>query len=310
MFSFFKKKQPLIVPDWADFFTEKEYSQFISEVEVYFKKEKIPFVMDDGVIQVDENAFDLGTLGLVNVAQVCKQDDSRTYQEIIKDHFTTLKRAGKLSNDFNKIINEFDLVKEHLGVRLYHEDFINHTVDPAKVVHKNFVGEIKEVLVFDLPESVQSITSEQAKKWNKDIDKLFEIGRQNIKSEYPLNVVNESFKDFEIWFANDDHFYVPNIVFDLKERPELIGLYGALIGIPHRHTAIIYPIDNLDVVKVINDLIPLIYSMNQEGPGSLSNQLLWYHGETFTDLPYEIADDKIQFFPPETFVDVLNLLGY
>src|SRR5690606_37707118 len=100
----------------------------------------------------------------------------------------------------------------------------------------------------------------------------------------------------------------PNIVFDIENRKELIGSKGSLVGLPHRHSAIIYPIENLEVVKAINGLIPTIYGMNQEGPGSLSNNLFWYKDKTFTQLPYKIDEGKLQFFPPNNFVELLNEL--
>ena len=48
-----------------------------------------------------------------------------------------------------------------------------------------------------------------------------------------------------------------------------IGTEGALIGVPHRHTVIINPIESLEVAKAINILIPIINGMNIEGPVSI-----------------------------------------
>jgi hypothetical protein len=49
--------------------------------------------------------------------------------------------------------------------------------------------------------------------------------------------------------------------------------------------------------------------MNGEGPGSISDNIFWYKDGHYENLPYEIVDDKIQFYPPEGFVSMLNSLG-
>jgi len=103
-------------------------------------------------------------------------------------------------------------------------------------------------------------------------------------------------------------FFGPNIVFDLKNRKELLNDMGVLIAMPHRHAVIIYPIKTLEVVDAINSLIPIVDGMNQEGPGSLTNQLYYYKNEIFLNLPYKLSDGKVEFTPPDEFIEVLNNL--
>jgi hypothetical protein len=306
MFSFFKKKSDDgNVPGWASFLNGNEYSAFIKEIDKYFKMLNIEYEIGDGQILVNENEFGFSNLGLVNVAQVCKQAQSKYYKEIITEHFDSLIRANEFDKEFQKIADDFEEVKKYIGVRLYDNDYIAH-VGEENTIGKDLAGDIYSMIVFDFPDSVISIKPEQTISWNKSIDELFEIGITNIKAKYPLTITKEEFGEFDIWFVQGQHFFTPNIVFDIENRKELIGSKGSLIGLPHRHSAIIYPIENLEVIKAINGLIPTIYGMNQEGPGSLSNNLFWYKDKVFTQLPYKIEDNKLQFFPPDNFVELLN----
>lgn len=308
MFSFFKKKTDKTnVPEWASFFDEKEYSLFINEIDNYLKNLNIQYEIGDGQIHVNETEFGFGNLGLMNVAQVCKQEDKKYYKEIITEHFNSLIRAYKFDKEFEKIADNFEEVKKYIGVRLYDNEYVAH-IGKELTIGKEFAGNINSMIVFDFPDSVLSIKPEQTTAWNKTIDELFEIGVSNIRSKYPLTITKEAFGEFSIWFVQGEHFFTPNIVFDIENRQELIGSKGSLVGLPHRHSAIIYPIENLEVVKAINGLIPTIYGMNQEGPGSLSNNLFWYKDKTFTQLPYKIDEEKLQFFPPDNFVQLLNEL--
>jgi len=309
MFSLFKKKTgDTNIPEWAAFFDDREYSLFIEEIDNYFHSLNIQYQIADGQVLVNENEFGFSNLGLVNVAQVCKQEVRKYYKKIITEHFNSLIRANQFDKEFAKIVNNFEEVKKYVGVRLYDNEYVAH-VGRENTIGKDFAGDIYAMLVFDLPDSVLSIKPEQTITWNRTVDELFEIGVENIKAKYPLTITKESFGEFNIWFVQGEHFFTPNVVFDIENRKELIGSKGSLVGLPHRHSAIIYPIENLEVVKAINGIIPTIYGMNQEGPGSLSNNLFWYKNKTFTQLPYKIEDNKLQFFPPEIFLELLNELN-
>lgn len=308
MFSFFKKKtDDTNIPEWASFFDNKEYSTFIKEIETYFKNLNIHFEIGDGQIETNDNEFGFSNLGLVNVAQVCKQDDKRHYKEIITEHFNSMIRANKFDKEFAKIADNFEEVKKYIGVRLYDNEYVAYT-GKENTIGKDFAGDIYSMIVYDFPYSILSINPEQIIPWNKTVEELFAIGIANIKAKYPLTITKEAFDEFSIWFVQGEHFFTSNIVFDIENRQELIGSKGSLIGLPHRHSAIIYPIENLEVLKAINGIIPTVYGMNREGPGSLSNNLFWYKDNKFTQLPYEIEEGKLQFFPPDNFIELLNEL--
>ena len=258
-------------------------------------------------IITDTDKFGSGQIGLLNVAQLCKQFGLKNYKGIIDRHFTAMTEAGQLQAEFAKTADNFEKVKKYLAVRLYNDDYVGQ-IGKENTVGKNFAGDIYATIVFDLPGCVMNIKPEQQLTWNKTPDELFEIGKANIKAKYPLSVNRHVFEQFSFWLINGDHFYTPNIVFDIESRKELIGAEGSLVGLPHRHSAIIYPIENSEVVLAINYLIPAIYGINREGPGSLSNHLFWYKDKTFTSLPYEIKGNVIDFFPPGEFVELLKKL--
>lgn len=308
MFSLFKKKNNESErPKWASAFNEEEYSIFKFEIDNYFNKLNVDYKFGEGVIEINENIFGFGILGLTNVLQFCKQEKPKQYRQIISDHFDSMIRAHKFDDEFNKIVSDFEKIKQYIGVRLYDNEYVAN-IGQELTIGKNFAGDIYSMIVFDLPDSVINIKPEQTSEWGITNEELFIIGLDNIKAKYPLTISRENFGEFEIWFIQGEHFFTANVVFDLENRKELIGSKGSLVGLPHRHSAIIYPIENLETVKAINGIIPTIYGMNQEGPGSLSNKLFWYRDGKYTELPYKLENEKLQFFPPDSFVELLNEL--
>jgi hypothetical protein len=306
MFSLFKKYPQ--VPEWASFFNSKEYQSFLDAVKYYFDKKNINYRIDDGVLHTKVNDFGFKILGLMNVSQVCKQDDIENYNLIVEEHFETMINANNFETEFNKIVHDFDKIKEYLGVRLHHIDYVVG-IGRENTFGRILVEDIYAMIVLDLPHSIVNVKPEHLKLWNKDEDELFEIGTKNIKEKYEMSISKEDLGEFSIWFTTQhEHFFTPNIVLDLENREELIGTYGSLIGIPHRHSVLIYPIENLEVVKAVNRLIPIIQGMNEEGPGSISGYLLWFYNGIWANIPYRIEDNQVQIIPPDNFVEMLNQL--
>ena len=87
-----------------------------------------------------------------------------------------------------------------------------------------------------------------------------------------------------------------------------LGAHGSLVGVPHRHAVFIYPINDLKVVTVMQALAYAVHGMYTEGPGSISAKLYWYDGQKFTDIPYSFSETKIDFTPPDAFIEMLNEL--
>jgi hypothetical protein len=176
------------------------------------------------------------------------------------------------------------------------------------MIYKPITDDLVMTLVFDLPHTIENLRPEDTLNWNKKIDELIEIGLLNINKNNPLEISEQKLGDFKIWFIQSDHFYASNIILDKKELAKYIGSKGALIGIPHRHAVLIYPIENLEVVKAINTMIPITKGMYGEGPGSISSHLYWYNGEKLINLPYDLSDKTLKFTPPESFLNMLNTL--
>lgn len=306
MFSFFKRlKNDIVVPKWASFFTKAEYSSFIEAIDKFFYEKNISYTLNqDASITAGPNDFDLGVSGLTNIAQICKQDERQNYYELVSSHFNAMIRSSQFKNDFNGIIENYDAIEQYLATRLYPLEYLEFGGKENKVF-RMLAGEIAEVVVFDLPDTIQTITPEQAGKWYKTCDELFEKGIENVRVKYPCSISKEKIGEVDIWLAQGDHFFAPNIVFDLDDK-RLVGKWGALVGLPHRHAAIIYPLETLAVANDVTAIIPVIYNMSRQGPGALSSNLIWYKDGIFEELRYEMEDNNIKLYPSEKFLEVLN----
>jgi len=193
-------------------------------------------------------------------------------------------------------------------VRLYAKDYFA-PIGVENFIDKPVTEDITAVLVFDLPKAVSNIKPVQTIQWNKTNEELFEWGLANARRNNPVKIHTHRIGNHDIKIVEGVHFFVPNIILDLVNHPELVGSKGSLIGIPNRHAVLVYPIENLEVITAINVLIPTIKGLYQDGPGEISLNLFWYYDNQFTTLPYELSDNTLQFRPTEAFLNVLELLG-
>jgi hypothetical protein len=303
MFSFFSSSKS--VPQWANFFNAKEYTRFINAVDSYFKIKNLRYTIDDGVLKTDEEVFGVDALGLTNIAQTCKLEHDQDWSDLVTHHFDGMMAAKVFDREFQSKKHNFEYAKGFLAVRLYHRHHFD-TVGIENIIYEPFADDIMKVLVYDLPHTVSNVKPEDAKLWPKSIDELLKYGSDSVKQRYPVQASHERFNEFDIWFISDNHLFATNAVLDQEGMHKYTGSKGALVGIPHRHAVLIYPIETLEVVQAINTLIPIIAGMYSEGPGSISKNIFWYRDGQFTNLPYELTKAKLRFSPPDSFVEMIQ----
>lgn len=298
----------MAVPAWADFFTQQEYTRFIGLLDRYFSKNKIEYVFDHGpIVQLDEDLFGLGQLGLVNLAQMAKQTPGSKWKRLIAGHFDSLQQSVRRQKEFDEHAHDFNYASKYLGVRLYHNDYVAN-IEEGLRIGKPFTEDVFALLVFDFPDSVTNVKPEQTIQWNKTYEELFQIGLNNIRGKYPFTISKQDLDGITVQAAFSDHFFTPNILFHLNDFEVLKSSKGILVALPHRHAVLLFPIRNIETITAINKLIPVVNGMFESGPGSISDSLYWYIEDHFIKLPYELDNQHLRFFPPPEFVNVLNEL--
>ena len=309
MFSFFKKKKTN-VPKWANFFTPEEYSIFDKAVKKFLVKESIKYVQSEGVLHVR----DFGErkkkvqLGLLNIAQTCKSNEPEDYEQLIENHFSIMFRNFQQEELFEEESKDFSKIEDLLGIRIHDKNYVDQF--PGLSILDQVSEDLFAMLVYDLPDSVINVRPEDAKHWDISKEELMLLARKNSRHKYPAEVHKETGAGgVEFYYISANHFFSANIMLDLEIRPDLMGSKGALVGVPHRHAVLIYPIENMEVVKAINIFIPAIIGMHHEGPGSLSDKLYWFYDGKLDEIPFELKGQSLEIRPKEEFQTILALMA-
>lgn len=304
MFGLFKKNHKQ-KPNWSPFDTIEEHEKFESLVSEYFNSKSINHQIVDGIVKVLNKDFGLNELGLSNIAQYCKNEGPSKYKEHIAGHFETLIRGYEFNKTFDLIKTDYDKVRKYIGVRLYNQSYIEQ-IGIDKTVGKSLGGNIYAMLIYDLPDTVTSVPPRETEYWQISIEEIWNNALENSLANYPPNILNRELQGISFKTVEEDHFFSPNIVFNISKFPDLIGEKGSLISIPTRHIVIIYPIKDLNVVNALNTQIQVTHGVSSKGPGTLSNSIFWYYNGELKEQPSKIEDGKLVFTPTEDFVNMLN----
>jgi hypothetical protein len=298
---------PSSSPHWSALFTESQIERFNQAVLTYFESQGIPITLENGVVTAERQG--LGPFGLQNLAQLCAQAPEEKWQAIVNAHFDNLRRGQVEAAEISAQIADFDKIKSHLAVRIYPQDTFEETAREDMIFRQDLEGTLT-VLVFDLPSTIRTVSRQLTSDWHRSDDELFQIGienlRQNIEVDHERVMMSE---DLYLNAYIGDGYYVAAYSLMLDQFTTGLGKYGALVGIPHRHIFLTFPINDIQVLQAINGFLMALPKLFEEGPGSITPNLYWYHQGKFLQLPYAYHEDEIRFSPPQAFLELIEILN-
>jgi hypothetical protein len=296
-------------PQWAGFFTFREYRAFIALVHDYFRSQQVDIAINDGVVTFHEDGHDWPPAfkcGLLNLAQSCRQAHKRDWKQSVFQHFENLRKVQQNQKEFEEQIKNFYLAYNLLAVRLWPEKHMETVGEEKCIVHHDLDG-IISTLAFDLPSAIRQVRPQDVALWDRPIDELFEIGLSNVrKMPRPRMSEVDIGDNIKLTLFSGDSFYVATYALLLKYYPSCVGTHGSLISVPTRHVVLCYPIQDINAIKAAHSLILVTNGIYNDGPGAISSNLYWYREDKFTLFPYEIVDKTLAIKPPDIFMKLLE----
>jgi hypothetical protein len=289
-------------PDWASFFTPDAYRAFIDVVRADLDRRGATYEIGDGIVRMTGTP---GELGLVNLAQVCNTVSQNDWPVVVAAHFDNL--ASRSGRDLDGLAADFDQVRSILRVRLLADESMGGMTPDDIAGSRRYAPGILLTLVYDFPDSTQSVASEHLESWPLDADAVWQIAIDNVRLEpQPVRqTVPAQGGAFEL--ATGDDFYVASRVLRLVDLLPA-GTIDAVVAVPNRHVLLWHVIHDASVVGAMQGMAAVAARMFSEGPGSISNQLYWWRTDAIVHLPIRVRDKATDFFPPDEFVARLNEL--
>jgi hypothetical protein len=290
------------VPDWASFFTADEYTAFLDVVKADLDRSGAQYSIDDGLVRISgsEEAF-----GLSNLAQLAHVTERNEWPQLVAGHFANLRATT--GRDLDALAGDFDEVKSTLRVRLLADESMGGMSLADVRGSRAYAPGILEVLVYDFPDSTASVPPDHVEGWPLDADAVWEVAIDNIRLEPQPTRQEVPAQGSVFTMAVDDSFYVATRSLRLAdELPP--GTKDAVFAVPNRHMLLWHAIHDVSVVGAMQAMMQVTSKAFLDGPGSISDQLYWWHDGEVVHLPVRAQGKSIDFMPPDTFVALLNTL--
>jgi hypothetical protein len=289
------------VPEWASFFEESRYAAFLDAVVRDLSARSEDVEIDDGIAHVLMPNEEVHAFGLQNLAQICNQAEDEDWPEIIGHHFDGVLRSTT-GADLEGIGKDFERVQGLLKVRLYPFDAVEDSLDG--LAYRVIADGLVAVLAYDLPDAVATVPRSDVDAWPIDFDQAFELGLNNVLAERDIEHERIELESGAVFSAMvGDSFFVTSRLLALERFISPTSAYGALVAVPNRHTLLWASIVDLGILETLNALLVIAHRRHAEGPGSLSSLVYWWHDGEMLALPASLDDGRLQFFPPEEFVE-------
>jgi hypothetical protein len=119
-------------------------------------------------------------------------------------------------------------------------------------------------------------------------DEMFALGVEQTRADVDLdpqryNLPNPNGGSTPVWLVNDESFFKATFAVWADELLPPTSEHGVLLAAPNRHTLLVHPIRNLEVLEAVNHTLELTRRTYAEGPGSISDSVCWLRGRARRD---------------------------
>lgn len=290
-------------PPWAGFFSGNEYARFRAAVEQDLRGRGLePAFQDDGSVVVHP-AGDETTLGLANLAQLCDGSEESDWPALIDEHMSTMIASLFAVDEPN-----WEEARPLLRLRLWAQVDVEST--GMEVVGIPVADDLVAVLVLDFPERIASVHPDLLDGWGVRADEALRLAEQAVALEEYEVEHNQFDEGVEFIAVSADNMFAASQVLALEKAVGGLPTAGAVLAVPNRHWLLVHPICDLRVVDLMSRLAPLAASLHEEGPGSISDQLYWWHdGHELERISVSTDGDQHSISASQRFVDLLNGLA-
>ncbi|GAA2309662.1 immunity 49 family protein [Streptomyces kunmingensis] len=242
---------------------------------------------------------------LTNLAQRCHTAPEDTWPELVEGFFARLAAGSQGGESAEELLARTCL-------RLVPPGAVPADMADGFTYLRGVAEGLNLALALDGPTSVRLLTDQDVARAGADA--LWAAGQRNLVRE-PLRheevrldghaVLYSVYGDSP--FVSTKALVLPELVAEVTGRrmPDA----GALVVVPTRHLLAFHPIVDGSVADAVNDLATYAYKAHEDGPGSLSPRVYWWHRGRLTSLT--VIDHDTRTFslrPPAELLDIMRAL--
>ncbi|MDA0935318.1 MAG: hypothetical protein O3C51_17880 [Planctomycetota bacterium] len=286
---------------------------FVTRLRAHFEDEGQAARLDDeGRLEVNgpggQQFFVVA--GLAERAAVTPPDD---WDALIAEHFDAVAALRAAVGDV-EVPKTFDEARPRLRVRIHPEGYLADAgLRPEDVVHRVDLPGTRTILILDGDETALVVPRDDVLRWGQEPDNVLAVAFANTRRALEQDV-EVTAKDFEgigtLHVLTGRSFYAASAVLGLEEWPELLGKHGAIVAVPWRHGAFVYPFEDARVRTVVPALHRYVARIVEGTKGPISTDLWWRRPDGIFEAidVREAEDGGVEVIPPAEMARILSTL--
>lgn len=299
--NFFKKISRYNLPKkYAGIVTRDQYNFIINTSIQYHKENRFVIVrINEGEIVVEIDG-EIKHRYLDQLLSIISAEKQINWKNIIYEYFNKLK-YNPASIDY--LYKNFNYASQFLRVLIKGESFMMQN-DLNDCISRIDFPKTNTFLVLEFDGQFHYVIRDERLEWKKENEELFEIAIRNIpKNEIAIKEHNLSENVKMIGFYSND--YSASYLLNFKRDPGYIkGTFGTLIAIPTKGTALVFPIENKNIMVLITIINPDVTKFYNKNPGSITLHYYWLYHNEFHIFPIENIENN----PDEKIIKLPNKL--
>ncbi len=248
--------------------------------------------------------------GLAERAAVTPPDD---WDALIAEHFDAVAALQAAVGDV-EVPKTFDEARPRLRVRIHADGYLADAgLTADEVVHRVDLPGTKTILILDGTETALVVPRADVLRWGQDPDNVLAVAFANTRRALEEDV-EVTARDFEgigtLHVVTGRSFYAASAVLGLEDWPQLLGKHGAVVAVPWRHGAFVYPFEDARVQTVVPALHRYVARIVEGTKGPISAGLWWRRPDgVFEPIDVRTTEDgKVEIVPPAEMARILSTL--
>jgi len=274
--------------------TPAEAQAFMVDLGAALDARSAGWSVDDGALRLEGHAKEYG---LTNVAQQWQEAVPGVRRRLLRDRLAAIDERHDTPT-----VAPADMAAL-ARPQLWPMETVEELGDV--LVAREVTEDLAAVLSLDMPTTVHAVRPEDLAATGLEEDQLWERALAQLDDGETIERSVLDDDELVVVLVSDSHFLASRLL-ALEALVGAVPPHGALLGVPHRHMLVVHGIYDATVLEAVNLMAPFVVQQFEEGPGSLSGHLYWWHDGEIERLV--VDDDEGSITPPDGFVALLEAL--
>lgn len=288
------------LPEWGRLFDAPSYAAFIDTVHAELAVRGVPFELHDDYLRISR-AHDSGPspdwdLPLLPLAQRCAGEGPLRWPALVKEELERRVAEEKLGRELDAVRGDFEKARPVLKLRVQRADRLG-----AGAISAPITGDLKAVLVLDLPSFVTPVRAADLAAWERPAEALVGLALENVKAQEHVELKPMEIAGTRIYAVSGKSVFVATLGLAADDLLGAPTEFGALVAMPSGHILLAHSIVDRRSLRALEAMAAGALEAFEGGPSPLTPNLMWKRGDHFVALPVRREDGEVKCELPRSF---------